>query len=103
VQASDAWIGAINMAQTAILLVGYQLWSREWRVRGARFVLLWTTLGLTLYPALTAFTQRVELIVVYAGLAGIFQAGVDLLASKGEIVSPQPQMPRAFWPSSASS
>jgi hypothetical protein len=79
VQASDAWIGAINMAQTAILLVGYQLWSREWRRRGARFVLLWTTLGLTLYPALTAFTQRVELIVVYAGLAGIFQAGVDLV------------------------
>lgn len=79
VQASDAWIGAINMAQTAILLVGYPFWSRQWRVRGARFVLLWTTLGLTLYPALTAFTHRVELIVLYAGMAGIFQAGLDLV------------------------
>ena len=77
--ASDAWIGAINTAQTAILLIGYPLWSRQWRVRGARFVLLWTTLGLTLYPVLTAFTQRVEWIVVYAGLAGIFQAGLDLV------------------------
>ena len=79
VHASDAWIGIINTAQTAILLVGYPLWSRQWRVRGARFVLLWTTLGLTLYPALTAFTHRVELIVLYAGLAGIFQAGLDLV------------------------
>ena len=77
--ASDAWIGAISTAQTAIVLVGYPLWSRQWRVRGARFVLLWTTLGLTLYPLLTAFTHRVEWIVVYAGLAGIFQAGNDLV------------------------
>jgi len=79
VHATDAWIGIINTAQTAILLVGYPLWSRQWRVRGARFVLLWTTLGLTLYPALTAFTHRVEWIVLYAGLAGIFQAGLDLV------------------------
>jgi Na+/melibiose symporter-like transporter len=77
--ASDAWIGAINTAQTAILLIGYPLWSRQWRLRGARFVLLWTTLGLTLYPALTAFTHHVEWIVIYAGLAGIFQAGNDLV------------------------
>jgi Na+/melibiose symporter-like transporter len=77
--ASDAWIGAINTAQTAIMLVGYSLWSRQWRVRGARYVLLWTTLGLTLYPALTAFTNRVEWVMLYAGLAGIFQAGLDLV------------------------
>jgi MFS family permease len=79
VHASDAWIGAINTAQTFILLFGYQFWSRQWRVRGARFVLLWTTLGLALYPTLTALTHRVELIVVYAALAGIFQAGLDLV------------------------
>lgn len=79
VEASDAWIGAINTAQTAILLVGYFVWTRTTRLRGSRFVLLWTTLGLTLYPALTAFTHRVELILVFAGLAGIFQAGLDLV------------------------
>jgi hypothetical protein len=42
-------------------------------------VLLWSTLGLSIYPALVAATQRVELIALYAGLAGIFQAGIDLV------------------------
>ncbi len=79
VQASDAWIGAINMTQTAIMLIGYLLWSRQSRDRGGRFVLLWTTFGLSLYPIFTAFTLRVELLVLYAGLAGIFQAGLDLV------------------------
>jgi hypothetical protein len=79
VHATDAWIGAISTTQTAIMLVGYYLWARQSRARGSRFVLLCTTLGLTLYPALTAFTHRVELIVFYAALAGIFQAGLDLV------------------------
>ena len=79
VQASDAWIGAISMTQTAIMLIGYLLWSRQSRERGGRFVLLWTTFGLSFYPIVTAFTARVELLVLYAGLAGIFQAGLDLV------------------------
>jgi hypothetical protein len=79
VQANDAWIGIINTAQTAVLLVGYFLWTRSTRRRGSRFVLLWTTFGLSVYPALVSLTQRVELIALYAGLAGIFQAGVDLV------------------------
>ncbi len=79
VQASDAWIGAISMTQTAIMLIGYLLWSRQSRERGGRFVLLWTTFGLSFYPIATALTARVELLVVYAGLAGIFQAGLDLV------------------------
>ncbi len=77
--ASDAWIGIINTAQASILLIGYFLWTRESRIRGSRFVLGWTTFGLMLYPALVASTHRVELIVIYAGLAGIFQAGLDLV------------------------
>lgn len=79
VQANDAWIGTINTASSAVLLIGYFLWTRESRLRGSRFVLLWTTFGLAVYPALTAITTQVELIVVYAGLAGIFQAGLDLV------------------------
>lgn len=79
VHASDAWIGVINTAQTAVMLVGYFLWARQSRARGSRFVLLWTTLGLSLYPVLTAFTRQVEWIALYAGLAGIFQAGIDLV------------------------
>lgn len=79
VQASDAWIGIINMAQTAVLLIGYFLWTRESRLRGSRFVLIWTTLGISLYPALVASTHQVEIIVILAALAGIFQAGIDLV------------------------
>lgn len=79
INASDAWIGIINTAQTAVTLIGYFLWTRSSRLRGTRFVLVWTTLGLTFYPALVALTHRVELIAFYAGLAGIFQAGLNLV------------------------
>jgi predicted MFS family arabinose efflux permease len=79
VQANDAWIGIITTAQTAIVLVGYYLWVRQSRRRGSRFVLLWTTCGLAFHPILTAFTLRVEWIVFYAGLAGILQAGLNLV------------------------
>jgi len=77
--ASDAWIGIISTAQSAVLLVGYYIWTRESRLRGSRFVLLWATLGMTIYPALVAYTRRVELIALYTGIAGIFQAGIDLV------------------------
>lgn len=79
VEANDAWIGIINTAQSAVLLVGYFLWTCESHLRGSRFVLLWTTLGLTLYPALVASTRNLALIVVFAAIAGIFQAGLDLV------------------------
>jgi hypothetical protein len=78
-QATDAWIGLISTLQTAVMLVGYRLWTRHSQRRGSRSVLLWTTFGLALYPALIASTQRVELIAALAGLAGIFQAGLDLV------------------------
>jgi MFS family permease len=79
VNANDAWIGLISTAQTAVLVFGYFFWTRAYRARGSRFVLLWTTLGLALYPALVAATQQVQIIVVLAGIAGIFQAGTDLV------------------------
>jgi MFS family permease len=79
VQATDAWIGVINSIQTAVMLMGYIVWARQGKNRGSRFVLLWTTLGLALYPALVASTHRVQWIALYAGLAGIFQAGLDLV------------------------
>jgi MFS family permease len=79
VQASDAWIGFISTAQTAIMVVGYALWVRQSYRRGSRFVLLISTLGMSLYPACVALTHNTVLLVVFAGLAGIFQAGVDLV------------------------
>jgi len=79
VHATDAQIGTINMAMTLVMLVGYYLWPQVSRKRGGRFVLLATTLGMALYPALSAATHRVELIILYAGIAGLFQGGLDLV------------------------
>jgi MFS family permease len=79
VHATEAWIGVINSTQMAVTLVGYLFWARQGRRRGSRFVLLWTTLGVALYPALVASTRDVHWIVLCAGLAGMFQAGLDLV------------------------
>jgi hypothetical protein len=79
VGASDAQIGTITMTMTIVMLAGYYFWPRVSRLRGGRFVLLATTLGMVLYPALSALTPQVELIIVYAGIAGFFQGGLDLV------------------------
>jgi MFS family permease len=79
IHASDDWIAKINMAFTIGAMVGYVIWTRLSRIRGSRLVLLATTLGMSLYPALVASTGRVEIIRVYALLAGTFQAGLDLV------------------------
>jgi MFS family permease len=79
VGATDGQIGTVNMTLTLIMLVGYFLWPWFSRRRGGRFVLLATTLGTTLYPALSATTPDINLIILYAGIAGLFQAGLDLV------------------------
>lgn len=79
VGATDSQIGVINMTLTLVMLVGYFLWPWVSRKRSGRFVLLATTLGLTFYPALSAATPQVHWIILYAGIAGLFQAGLDLV------------------------
>lgn len=79
VQATDGQIGTVNMTLTLIMLVGYFIWPRASLKRSGRFVLLATTLGAALYPALSAATPRIELIILYAGIAGFFQGGLDLV------------------------
>ncbi|CAG1015563.1 hypothetical protein ANAEL_05298 [Anaerolineales bacterium] len=79
VKATDSQIGVITMSMNIVMLVGYSLWTFMSRKYGGRFVLLATTFGMILYPALTAATPQVSLIVVYAGIAGLFQAGLDLV------------------------
>lgn len=79
VRATDAQIGVINMTMTLVMLVGYYLWPRVSRRFGGRLVLLATTFGMVLYPALSAATPRVEMIILYAGIAGFFQGGLDLV------------------------
>ena len=77
--ATDSQIGTVNMAMTLVMLVGYFLWPWTSRKFGGRFVLLATTLGMVFYPALSAATSSVYLIIFYAGIAGLFQAGLDLV------------------------
>lgn len=77
--ATEAHIGLIGTVQGVSLLVGYRLWTRLSQARGARLVLLWTTLGLGVYPLIVSLTANIQLIVALAGLAGIFQAGLDLV------------------------
>jgi Na+/melibiose symporter-like transporter len=76
---NDAWIGVINTVQAAVLMVGYYFWASQTKRRGSRFVLLCTTFSVALYPALVALTQNAGLVTLYAGLSGIFQAGIDLV------------------------
>ena len=79
VHASDSQIGTINMTMTSVMLVGYFFWpwvSRRW---GGRIVLLATSLGMVLYPALTAAVPNVTWIYAFAALAGLFQGGLDLV------------------------
>ena len=79
VHASDGWISIINMVQTAVVVFGYFAWSRLSRRRGSHKVLLWTSLGVSLYTLAMALTRSTWLITFYAGLCGIFQSGVDLV------------------------
>jgi Na+/melibiose symporter-like transporter len=79
VKASDGAIGAINMTYTFFMLGGYLLWPWVSRRRGGRFVLLATTLGMVLYPLLTATTRTVSSVIIFAGIAGLFQGGLDLV------------------------
>ncbi|MBK9926658.1 MAG: MFS transporter [Anaerolineales bacterium] len=79
VHATDSQIGAVTMSLSLVMLAGYFLWPRVSLRRSGRFVLLATTLGMALYPALSATTPRIELIILYAGLAGFFQGGLDLV------------------------
>ncbi len=79
VHATDSQIGVITMSMNIVMLMGYSLWTFMSRKYGGRLVLLATTFGMILYPALTAATPQVSLIVVYAAIAGLFQAGLDLV------------------------
>ena len=77
--ASDAWIGLLYTAQTAVLVVGYYFWSRQSRRNGSRFVLLITTLCVSLYPGFVALTNNQTMIFIYSTFTAIFQAGIDLV------------------------
>ncbi len=77
--ASDASISAITATQTIVTTLAYFFWARASQKRGPRSALLMATLGICLYPLLTALTVRVELLVIWAALGGLFAAGIELV------------------------
>lgn len=77
--ASDSWIALITIAANTTVILGYFFWSQQSRRRGSTVVLLSTTLGASLYPILVGITREVWPIVIYAGLYGVFNAGVNLV------------------------
>ena len=79
VHASDGWISIINVAQTAVMVIGYFFWTSRSKVSGTRNVLVWTSLGIGLYPLVMALSHSTWQITIFAAFAGIFQAGLDLV------------------------
>lgn len=77
--AGDAWIGLINTVNSGVLLVAYFLWSTMTRRHGAQIVLRVCAFALGFYPLLTGLTTSVLPLPLYAALAGIFMAGIDLV------------------------
>ncbi len=79
VHVSDQVISAINSTQTFVMMIAYFAWTRVAQRRGERWVLMVAALGVSFYPLLTALTHRAELLVLWAAVAGLFSAGVDLV------------------------
>jgi hypothetical protein len=70
---SDDWIGFLYTDQTAVLLVGYFFWSRQFHQRGSRFVLLITTFFVSFFPALVTLTTNQTMIFIYSTAVEIFR------------------------------
>lgn len=79
IQASDYWIALIQIASNTTVIIGYFYWTSQSKRKGSRLVLLATTLGSSLFPILVGISHRVWPVVIFAGLNGIFQAGLNLV------------------------
>jgi len=78
-EASDFWIALINIAASTTVILGYFIWMGQTRSRGSHAVLVAATFGGSLYPILVGISHQVWPVVVFAGLNGIFQAGINLV------------------------
>lgn len=77
--ATDGQIGTIATVQSFALLAGYLLWTRLWRRRGGRIILLACGLGLACYPASLAASREIGVVLVVTALAAFFTAGLQLV------------------------
>ncbi len=77
-KASDLWIGWRGTASSLALVVGYFTWGRIASRKGHHPVLLACTLGMGLYPVLTALVRTQTLLPLVAIVFGFFVTGIDL-------------------------
>jgi len=77
--AADSSIALISIAANTTVILGYFFWTLQSRRRGGRAVLIAVTFGGSLYPILVGLTSQVWPVVFYAGLNGIFTAGLNLV------------------------
>jgi len=81
--ATDGWIGLLNMIGSATTIVFYPLWGRLTARRGNRLAIILATAGLALYPLTTAFASRIEGVIPIAFLGGVFSSGFALAFFNG--------------------
>lgn len=76
--ASDLWIGWQATAGKLALIVGYFVWGIVATRRGHFLALFACTIGLGLYPALTAVVPAQSWLPLVALVQGFFVTGIDL-------------------------
>lgn len=77
--ASDAWIGLIGTTQAVMTMSGYVLWRRMARRRGGgALVLVVSTIGVAVFPAVLAFTRAELAVAVFVAGYGVCLAGIEL-------------------------
>ena len=77
--ASDAWVGIIGMSQSFVLLFGYNFWRRQSRRRSMRSLVIATTIGAVLYPAVLALSTDLIAITVITAYGAAVYSGIDLV------------------------
>lgn len=92
--ATDGWVGFLNMVGSAITIVCYPLWSRLTIRYGTLLGIFWATLGLAIYPLATMLSPRIEWIVLIQILGGVTSSGYGLTFFNRLLeVSPELQRP----------
>ena len=76
--ASDGWVGVINMVGTATTILFYPLWGRLTARRGNRIAMVLTTLGMAAYPLFLGLAPTVEWAVVVSFWGGVVSSGQAL-------------------------
>ncbi len=78
-QATDQAVSLINSTTTFVTMIAYFVWARVAQSRNVRSVLVISAFGVSFYPLLTALTRNPMVLPLWAGMAGFFSAGIELV------------------------